>query len=243
MKDIKIVILESPYDCWNETEVGTLFRDMIGVKLRGYGREYKYGVLPVDAADLISTHFAVCNVGEEGRLKPLMALRWTSLQKCRLHFLNFPGMSLLQQANKPEHVKNLEEKIRKLDEEGRDLFYAGSLSIDPLLKTGKEQSLFLRELMTLMFLMYKKQHPGSELMAGGTCRFKIDKWLSDVGHLPLHEEPINVKHLGGELVKVMYLTDFSLEAHKIARKWQYLWDDRLILGVQDVGELRIKKSA
>lgn len=243
MDDIKIVVLESPYDCWNESEIGTLFRDMIGVKLRGYGREYKYGVLPVDAADLISTHFAVCKVDPSGKLKPIMALRWTSLQKCRLHFLNFPGMSLLQQANQPEHVKNLEAKISVLDKKGFDLFYAGSLSIDPLQKTGKEQSIFLREMMTLMFLMYKKQHPGAELMAGGTVRFKIDKWLSDVGHLPLHEEPINVKHLGGELVKVMYLTDFSLEAHRIARKWQHLWDDRLILGVGDVSENRIRKIA
>lgn len=238
MKDIKIVILESPYDCWNESEVGTLFRDMIGVKLRGYGREYKYGVLPVDAADLISTHFAACTVEEDGKLKPIMALRWTSLQKCRLHFLNFPGMSLLQQANKPEHVKNLEEKISRLDQQGRDLFYAGSLSIDPALKTGKEQSLFLREVMTLMFLMYKKQHPGAELMAGGTVRFKMDHWLSSVGHFPLHEEPINVRHLGGELVKVMYLTDFNFEAHRIARKWQQLWDDRLILGIQDIEAIR-----
>jgi len=216
---------------------------MIGVKLRGYGREYKYGVLPVDAADLISTHFAVCKTDEEGNLKPIMALRWTSLQKCRLHFLNFPGLSLLQQAGKPEHVKRLEEKIQKLDQQGRDLFYAGSLSIDPLQKTGKEQSLFLRELMTLMFLRYKKENPGSELMAGGTVRFKMEKWLSDVGHLPLHEEPINVRHLGGELVKVMYLTDFSFEAHQIARKWQHLWDERLVLGVQDVAEVRIKKTA
>jgi hypothetical protein len=229
MKDLKIVIIESPYDCWNESEVGTLFRDMIGVKLRGYGREYKYGVLPVDAADLISTHFAVCFPDETGKLKPIMALRWTSLQKCKLHFLNFPGMSLLQQANQPEHVRNLEQKIENLNKRNGDLYYAGSLSIDPLLKTGKEQSLLLRELMTTMFVLYKKQHPGSELMAGGTVRFKMDQWLSAVGHAPLHEEPINVKHLGGELVKVMYLTEFSFEAHRIAKKWQHLWDERLIL--------------
>jgi hypothetical protein len=230
MNNLKIVIIESPYDCWNEDEIGSLFRDMIGVKLRGYGREYKYGVLPVDAADLISTHMAVCFQDETGKLKPLMALRWTSLQKCRLHFLNFPGMSLLQQADRPEHVKILEEKIEALNRRNGDLFYAGSLSIDPELKTGKEQSLMLRELMTTMFVLYKKQHPGSELMAGGTVRFKMDQWLSAVGHAPLHEEPINVKHLGGELVKVMYLQEFSFEAHRIARKWQSLWDDRLILG-------------
>jgi len=93
-----------------------------------------------------------------------------------------------------------------------------------------------------MFVLYKKQNPGSELMAGGTVRFKMDQWLSAVGHSPLHEEPINVRHLGGELVKVMYLKEFSFEAHRIAKKWQHLWDDRLILGTQDQTAVK-KKTA
>ncbi len=242
MKNVKIVVLESPYDSWHDSSVGNLLRDLMGVKLRGYGRQYPYGVLPVDGADLISTHLAVCRVEDDGYLRPVMAIRWTSLKKCRLHFMSFPGMSLLQQAAVPEHVSALERIIADLDKRDTDLFYSGALSIDPLCKTDKEQSLFLRELLTLMYVQYQKQSGFSELMAGGTVRFKIDSWLADIGHEPLHDEPIKVKHLAGETVRVMHLREFSFEALKIAKKWKHLWDERLIVGAPPATLSDLKKA-
>ncbi|MGZ3725656.1 MAG: hypothetical protein ACXWQQ_07640 [Pseudobdellovibrio sp.] len=242
MKNIKIVIMESPYDCWNEEAVGNFFKDIIGVKLRGYGREHAYGVLPVDGADLISTHLSVCRLENDGYLRPLMAIRWTSLQKCRLHFLNFPGMSLLQQAQQPEHVIALEKIIAELDKNNRDLFYSGSLSIDPLWKKDKAESLFLRELLTTMYVHYQRQKGYAELMAGGTVRFKIDQWLESIGHTPLHENIINVKHLAGEAVRVMHLRDFSFEALRIAKKWEHLWDERMIIGNTAAASKVIKQT-
>ena len=242
MKNIKIVILESPYDCWNEDFVGHFFKDLIGVKLRGYGREHPYGVLPIDAADLISTHLSVCRTEDGGHLTPLMSIRWTSLKKCRLHFLNFPGMSLLQQAQRSEHIQALEKIIADLDQRNGDLYYSGALSIDPLWKKDKEQSLFFRELLTTMYVHYQKQSGYAELMAGGTVRFKIDNWLQSIGHSPLHPEPIHVKHLAGETVQVMHLKDFSFEALRIAKKWQHYWEDRMVIGATEIKAGRLKKT-
>lgn len=229
-KNLRIVVLESPYDSWNEVLVGNLLKDLIGLKLRGYGCAYPYGVLPVDGADLISTHLAVCRVENDGYLKPLMAMRWTSLKKCRLHNYNFPGLSLLQQAKAPEHIHALEKIITQLDIKNADLFYAGSLSIDPLEKTGKEQSIFFRELLTLIYVEYQKQNESSQLLAGGTIRFKMDIWLAAIGHEPLHLQPIQVRHLANESVRVMYLTKFSFDALRMAKKWKHLWDNRQIIG-------------
>lgn len=232
MKNLKIVILESPYDCWNNPFVGDFLKDLIGIKLRGYGKEYPYGVIPIDGADLISTHLAVCRTSISQKLIPIMGIRWTSLKKCRLHYHNFPGLSLLQQAGAAEHLNALENIILNIDNNGGDLFYSGSLSIDPLERTNKEQSLLIREILTMLYVNYQKERNYPELMAGGTMRFKIEKWLSSLGHLPLstneHElNPIRVKHLAGETVKVMHLKKFSFEALKIAQKWQHLWEERL----------------
>lgn len=230
MKNIRLVILESPYDSWTEPLVATTLMDFIGVKLRGYGSQYPYGVLPVDGADLISTHMSVCETQADGSFKPIMAIRWTSMKKCRLHYIGFPGMGLLQQANATEHVTALEKIISDLDKKDGDLFYSGALSIDPSQKKDKAHSIFIRELLTLMYVEYYKQHGNCELMAGGTVRFKIDNWLNSIGHTPLHIDPINVKHLAGEVVRVMHLKEFSFEALRIAKKWNHLWNERLVIG-------------
>lgn len=243
MENLKIVVLESPYDSWNEPLVGDLLRDFIGVKLRGYGREYPYGVLPVDAADLISTHMAVCQIEDDGSFCPLMCIRWTSLKKSRLHYMNFPGLSLLQQAGATEHVEALEKIIAEADARNTDLFYSGALSIDPLKKTSKEQSLFFRELLVTIYVNYHRETNYSELMAGGTVRFKIEKLMTFMGHVSLMKNntelgPINVKHLAGERVQVMHLKEFSFEAKKMAKKWQHMWEDRLVIKENFISDLK-----
>ena len=233
MEKLKIVVLESPYDCWNNPFVGNFLKDLLGVKLRGYGKEYPYGVLPFDGADLISTHLAVCRVDQENQLVPLMAFRWTSYNKCKLHYMNFPGMSLLQQANASAHIADLEKIIADIEHKTSDICYTSCFTIEPSERTDKNRSLMLRELITLLLFNYQKEMNYSEILAGGTIRFKIDKWLSTIGHMPLNNNPnlgpIKVKHLAGESVQVMHLKKFSFEAIKIAKKWQHLWDDRLII--------------
>lgn len=245
---IKIVVLESPYDTWSNPQVGNLLMSLIGVKLRGYGHEYPYGVLPVDGADLISSHLAICREEENGTLNPLMAIRWTSMKKCRLHYTSFPGMTLLQQAGAVQHVKALEEIIANADERDVDLVYSGSLSIDPSQRGNKERSLFFRELLTMMYVRYQREIGFAELMAGGTCRFKIEKWLGSIGHEPLGLDgkelsPIEVKHLAKEKVQIMHLREFSFEAMAIAQKWQHLWDERLVIDVKTHGDAAALKRA
>lgn len=238
MKNIRLVILESPYDSWKDPTVGNLLMALIGVKLRGYGKLYPYGVLPVDGADLISRHMSICRIESDNNLVPIMGMRWTSLKKSRQHFINFPGMGLLQQAAATEHIQELEKIILELDQKNADLFYAGSLAIDPNEKGDKEQSLFLRELLTLMFVEQHREHPGCEIVSGGTVRFKMDNWLKVTGFSPLMDKAIEVKHLAGEEVRVMHLKEFSLEAQRIAKKWKHLWDDRLIIGDQQKTDVK-----
>ena len=189
-------------------------------------------MLPVDANDLISTHFLLFR--DEALV---MAIRWTSLRKCSQHYTSFPGLSLLQQAQAPEHVRSLETIIANL-RPGGDLYYSGSLAIEPSERGDREKSKMYREILTAIYVGYQSQ-TGAELMAGGTCRFKIDRWLASLGHQPLTSPeigelpPINVKHLASEEVRVMHMREFSLEARRLYKKWKHLWQARIVLGDLD----------
>lgn len=243
---LKIAVIESLYDTWDDREATSLFQDTVGLKLRGYGKEYPYGVLPVDGADLISTHLLLCQP-KMGKLVPLMGIRWTSLQKCKAHFLTWPGLSLVQQAGAPEHVRGMEALIAAAEARGADIYYSGALTIDPSNRGDKERSIAYREILTAMYVGYQHDHRPSELLAGGTVRFKIHDWLRSLGHLPLTCEgrelgPINVRHLAGETVQIMHMKEFSFEALRIARKWEKLWDERIVFGSKARGR-DVKDSA
>jgi len=233
LEDLQIVVVESPADTWEHPLVPDLFRDMIGFKLRGYGREYPYGVLAVDGSDLISSHLLLCRKEKaSGSLRPIMGMRWTSHVKCRAHFMKFPGLSLFEQAGVSEHVDALKEVLRAADSRGIEVFYAGSFTIEPSERRDKAHSIFFREILTLMFVNYQMDHPGSELMAGGTIRFKMDKYIERLGYEPFQWNgrklgPIQVRHLAGEAVHVMHLRKFSFEARQTAAKWEQLWQERL----------------
>ncbi len=231
--ELQIVVLESPCDTWDQPQVPDLYRDMITLKLKGYGCEYPYGVLAVDGSDLISTHLLLCKKNrEEGRLRPVMGIRWTSHVKARVHYLKFPGMALLEQAQAYEHVEALRDVMRSADARGVELFYLGSLTIDPEERTNKAQSRMYRELLTTMLVNYHRQIPGCELMAGGTMRFKIDDYMRGIGYRPLQLKDrelgsIHVHHLAGEEVLPMHLRQFSFEARQTAEKWDELWQNRI----------------
>ena len=247
-RGLKIALLENLYDIWGDREAENLFRDVIGLKLRGYGKEYPYGVLPVDGNDLISTHMLVCEL-ENGALKPMMGIRWTSLKKCQLHYTTWPGLSLVQQAGAPEHLAAMEKLIASANERKVDIFYSGALTIEPVNRGNKQRSLALREILTGMYVGYQREHRFSELLAGGTVRFKIHDWLASLGHKPLALDgrdlgPINVRHLAGETVQVMHMSEFSFEARRIAKKWEQLWNERIVFGPDKVALPEgIRKSA
>lgn len=246
IEDLQIVVLESPCDTWNHPLVPDLFRDMIGLKLKGYSCEYPYGVLAVDGSDLISIHFLLCRKeAASGRLRPVMGIRWTSHMKCRTHYMNFPGLALIEQAGAKEYVEALKEVIRSVDSRGAQIFYLGSLTIDPDERKDKERSLLYREILTAMSVNYKRENADSELMAGGTIRFKFDRYLRSLGFQPFLWKgrelgPIRVHHLAGEAVLVLHLKEFSFEARQMAAKWDELWKRRIWITPQTIADLSAK---
>lgn len=229
---LKFVILGSPYDTWKHPLTEKLFARLMGLKLSGYGHEYPYGVLPVDTTDFIADHLIICEEDDLG-LKPICSIKSTSLEQCKIHNVTFPALALMRQAEAFEHAYAIEKIMNKATSEKADLRYVGSWTIDPEQRGNKEWGDIMRELFSAMFVSYHLESK-SQTIAGGTLRFKIDKYVQWLGHQPLsmNGQPLStvrVQHLAGEENLFTHLTSFTFEARSVAKKWQTLWDERIVI--------------
>jgi hypothetical protein len=228
---LRLVVMESPYDCWDNPLVEPLFAKMVGLKLRGYGRVFPYGVLAADTTDLISDHLLLCEETPQG-LVPLFGNKSVPLNKCEFHHLPFPGLSVPEESGFQEQAQAVRKIIKAAKDSGADLRYAGSMTIDPKESGNKEWSKTLRDLFTTVYFHYYQSFKRAEILAGLTLRFKIDDYGKWLGHKPLEWNgkvlgPVNVLHLANEAVLWTHLTEFSLEARRTAKKWQSMWDNRI----------------
>jgi hypothetical protein len=91
----------------------------------------------------------------------------------------------------------------------------------------------------MMYVCYQRENQPSELLAGGTVRFKIHDWLRTLGHTGLSKNgvelgTINVRHLAREEVQVMHMTKFSFEALRISKRWEKLWNERIFISKNQI---------
>lgn len=229
---LKFVVLGSPYDTWSNPLTEKLFARLVGLKLAGYGHEYPYGVLPLDTTDFVADHLIICDEDEQG-LKPIVSIKSTSLAQCRAHKLPFPALTLMQLVKKNEHANVIEQIMAQSEKNGTDLRYVGSWTIDPNERGNKEWGDVLRELFTAIYVSFHLENK-SQTIAGGTLRFKVDKYIQWLGHEPLlmdgHQlSTVPVFHLNGEENLFTHLKSFSFESRSIAKKWQKLWDERIVI--------------
>lgn len=233
---LRFVIMESPYDSWGHPRTEEVFAKMMTLKLRGYGKEYPYGVMAVDTTDMISDHLLVCEETDAG-LRALVGNKSVPLSKCEQFHLPWPGLSLLEDAKAHPHDEVMRGIIRDCKETGRDLRYAGSWTMDPAERGQGEWSTILRELFTAIYCSYYMSFPKVGVITGGTVRFKVPDYVKWLGHEGLalngvELPPLNVTHLAGESVLWTYMTQVGFEPRQVVRKWQKLWDNQLRIPAQ-----------
>lgn len=230
---IKFVILDCPYDTWDDPRTRELFTKMVGLKLRGFRHEHFYGVMPVDASDFVGLHQIICEE-REGELNPVLASRVISLDRCRVHNLVFPALSLVRLAQAPEHEEVVQSIVDRCERNGIGLSYDSSWTIDPEIRKDRARTARLRDMFTAIYVLSHQEYNLPEIIGGGTLRFKADQYFSYWGYEWISRsgrrlDPISVAHLGGEQVAVMHLQRFSPEALAIADQWKLLWKRRLII--------------
>ncbi len=248
---LRFVVLKSPFQMWMRADhdsFARLFHEMVGMKLRGYGKEYPAGVLPVDTSDLIATHLLVCDQDEKGELHPITGFKTTSLSDCLHHQIAFPALGLVQAAEAPQHIQAILAVMKAAQASGKSLSYTGSWTIEPNLRTNKQLTGQLIQMFRASYVFYHMDTKIDEVITGGTIRFKADSLLGNMGHDPLllngqQLPPIRVKHLFGEPVAVLHLKAFTKEAQEQSEPFQKLWRERIEISADSMSEVQRRLRA
>lgn len=252
MKDLKIVIMKSPFRLWakgGDPAFATLFHEMIGLKLRGYGAEYPEGVMPVDTSDFIATHLLVCRTHGD-RLVPLTGFKSTLLSDCEAHRVAFPALGLVQAAESAPHVSYVRQTMARVQAAGLTLAYTGSWTIEPELRRDRALAQELVALFKAMYVFHHLDEKVDEVFTGGTIRFKADVLLGRLGHDPIVHEgetlpPLRVRHLFDEPVSLLHLKSFTKSARDGVEPYRGIWENRLVIAPDSsaVGGERAKRAA
>ncbi|QDK36370.1 hypothetical protein [Bdellovibrio sp. NC01] len=243
LDQFQLLILESPFENWAEPSVQNAFAKMVELKKIGYGSCYSKGVLPVDTSDFFATHVLLCLPDQSGELQPVMGYKTITLDQCKQFNQNFPGLSLVQNAKAPQHTEVVKTIIGKCEREGGKLAYLGSWTADPAFKKGPLTHINLKDAFVAFYhLLYREQNV-TDIVIGGTLRFKTEKLFAEIGHKPLSLNGevlpnIEVAHLVKEPVLVMH-SSFDKNVISLAeRKWQSVWDRRALVEKTDIKRLR-----
>jgi len=236
-----LVILECPYDLWQDSQVQKLFCKMVKLKLKGYQKEYPYGVLPIDTTDFIATHHFLYSSNSEKTpiwetAEPLLAFKTISLSRCTKHNLPFPAQSILKAAQGTDlHLLKLYEILDMCKLENIDLSFGSGWTIDPLVRENRELTKKLKELMIGVLINYYLETQTLKQLCFGVPRFKTDLFFQKLGYQNLSFgmqslPPFPHQPLLGESVTILFCDHFSSYALELANASKNIWDEKMVLG-------------
>ena len=240
---LRIVILECPYNTIQNPDTQSLLGRLYAFKIKGYQSAYKYGVLPVDTADLISNHILLCKDTDQGPT-PVMGMKYITYDKAQAHGIKFPAYNILTN-NLPLHEEAISIALSKAISLNERIAYHGSYTMDPDIKTNAEIYKLAKALTTYFLIQYYITYEIKQVIVGATLKFKIDRLMRFVGYeiLSLRNEPLPAFQcptiFGGE-VAIMHLKTLREEAYHWSLQFNNLWYDRLVIGQH---ELDTKKAA
>lgn len=228
---LKAVVLECPYDIWNDPHARQTFCKVVALKFEGYRKEYNYGVLPVDATDFICTHHIVCDSSAEG-LTPLMAYKSVTLRRCRIHNLSFPPLGLLRMTGSTAHADAVERIVQDCDRAGRELIYGGSMTITPQARANPELVQQLWEMIIASSLAYDIEHGVDEAVCFGTVRFKMHRIFHSMGYASLKKDgitldPVRIPFVFNDGAGLFHRKAISPYGLSLVEKYKAWWKARI----------------
>lgn len=232
-RKLRCVVLDRVYDLWSDPVAQGLFQGLVDLKRAGFGKEYGYGVLPVDTHDLTSTHFAMVEE-RDGCLVPLMAARMTTVERARLFNMTLPALQLCALAAAPYHGSAVQQLIDRCASEGRKLAYWGLWTIHPEARADPALSTLLAKSLGGLGHLLARESGVTDQILGATLRFKVDRTGRSWGFEPMLLDgaplpPLEVAHLLGEPVLLMHQAKPSDAILRLMDEMASLWDAKLVL--------------
>lgn len=224
---LKIVVLQNPTATWSQSRTQELFSQLIQLKHDGYALEYSPGVTPYDAADFIGTHLIICEEGERGQLKPVVAYKSLTLEEADFHRILFTPRGILSSSN--QDTERLESIIRNARDSGTRLSYDNAWTMLPSVRKNREYSKMLRDLTTTIGVFYHYEFQIPEWLVIGIVRFKTDQYFRWMGHKEITPEfPFFSSY--DEPAYLLHLNSYSKESQEIAERYKRMWDEKLVIG-------------
>jgi hypothetical protein len=247
---LRVVVLECPYDTLLQSDLSrTVFSDVLALKIKGYLKEYPYGVLPLESADYVANHILLCEeIGQ--KLVPHMGFKSVTYDRCQLHQLEFPIFHMIEAAETPEERRIFREVVHSILENAvshaRKIAYNGSWTISPELRAQGREQVNFRDVSMAIFYQYYRDYGIQQIIAAASTRFKVDKTKTFMGFSHLQKDgkvlsPIFVSTYNREEAYIMHLERFSDELVQMSKTPLHagLWQDRICIA----SEREIKKIA
>jgi len=233
--EYQLVVLECPYRIWDHELVQSLFPKMVSLKLKGYQTAYGKYCMPIDTTDFIATHLVLCSK-EAGTLQPIMAFRSIELNRCDEYNVPFSALSLVKAAKDAGPlVPYVEKSIAECKEAQVKLYYISSWTIRPDIRTSQQTlnqhltSLFA----SLIWFQHHQQNP-IQLIAAASIQFRVTHLLGLLGFKMIQYEGVEcpsfgVASLNQTRARLMDVREFSTYAPQLAKKFQALWENRIVV--------------
>ncbi|MCM2276782.1 MAG: hypothetical protein NDJ89_01745 [Oligoflexia bacterium] len=235
-KNLRVIVLESPYDQIQNPGIQALFGKIVALKIEGYRRVYPDGVLPVDSHDFIATHYLVCEEKPSGP-EILMGYKNVTLSQCLRHRLAYPGLNVLRGSEGTEaHQQALQAILDRCSRDRTPLTYGSSWTISPAIPKGELKD-FLKDLMTAMLVSSELEAGIPERVSCGGLRVKTDQYFQALGYRPLESRgaplpPFAQGSLFGEQAIMLHCTRFSDRALALADRFAGLWQERFVFSAK-----------
>lgn len=231
----RLVVLDYPVRHWGDERVQRTFAQVISMRLAGYRAEYPPEVLPVDAADFVST-LMLLGREEGGGFDPFFCIRYVSLDRCRAHRVEFPATGAARAAGATEHQQAILRAVETCEREGRTFGYASTWSVKSEVRKDRDLSIFLRDFVVASHAWYQLAYRVDETATYGVVRFKAHLVEQKAGYEVIagaDGRPLGVfpyYSLFGEPVLTLHLRNLSSDALRLARELSLYWENRIHLG-------------
>lgn len=236
LKNTKLVVLECPWENWENPDVRDMFTKVALLKKRGYGPHWGKGMMPVDATDLVGDHVIACYEDEHGELHPFTAGRSIDEKICQTYHQNYPPMDYFaEDPSFKEFVDITNESIDKLSLTDKKISYYSSWTIDPSFrKLDKRLIQYSKDLYSALTYFYHSAYDIPEFFCFAVLNFNTDKFFGAWGCERVKK---NDKELPNLVVPrysdyelgYMKLETFSEELKELALRYSSLWQNRIVL--------------
>lgn len=231
--ELKIVVIENPYQNWENRKARDYFNKVIQLKKDCFGKYYKDPYAPVDKWDFCGTHTCLFHTvnGEE---LPLVALRSVTNEQCAKYGYKFSGRSIVEASGSLLHHRMLNEFIDgNIDNK---IGLAGGLAFD--IKTTPRNGLrrfMIDSFMPLYALNYMYQKWDAGVVIGITSSGLNKKYINNLGFELFKSNnetlaPIRIPTVGNVECEMMKMKKLKECAIDLAMDFMPLWESRVHIG-------------